>query len=259
MTTVTDLRLKGASNFRDIGGGLGAEGRRIRRERVFRSGELSRLTDDDLATLRRLGVRFIADLRSAKECDLLKSRLPDAEVHVHRADITMDIRIDGRHIMDHILDDPTPEGTARAVALSFGPTADFCGPALKLLVERLVHEDAPLLFHCTNGRDRTGVIAAMLLYLLGASREAIVTDFMLTNERIDVEIVVKNSILALNKAFGREVSREFVESVTLVKPFYIDTMFAFFAEKYGSPEGYLSHFDIDAALTGALRERLLER
>lgn len=258
MSTLLELRLQGAPNFRDIGDGIGAGGRRIRRHRVFRSGELSRLTDADVELLQRLGVNFVTDLRSLKECDLLPSRVA-AGVHVHRADITLDVRVDGRHIMDHILDDPTPENTARAVAMSFGPTADLCGPTLKFIVERLARHDAPLLFHCTNGRDRTGVIAAMLLHLLGASREDIVADFMLTNERIDLEIVVKNSIAALSKGLGRELSRDVVVSISLVRPEYIDAMFAHFDANYGSAEGYLRHFGIDAALTDALRERLLER
>ena len=67
MTATTELRLEGASNFRDIGGWTTADGRRLKRKRIFRSGELSQLTDADLDILRHLGIAFVADLRSLKE------------------------------------------------------------------------------------------------------------------------------------------------------------------------------------------------
>ena len=259
MTATTELRLEGASNFRDIGGWTTADGRRLKRKRIFRSGELSQLTDADLDILRHLGIAFVADLRSLKECELHRSRWPaDLKSELHRADITMDIRLNGQPIIDLIKEDREPASVARHVGLSFPVIADLCGPALKLIVDRLVSGVEPVVFHCTNGRDRTGVISVMLLYLLGAPREAIVADFMTTNERIDVERVIANTIDTFRRALGMELTRESIEMVTLVRAEYIDALFHGFVSRYGSAEGYLNHFGITETMREELRKRLLE-
>jgi protein-tyrosine phosphatase len=187
------------------------------------------------------------------------SRWPDGvNTELLLADITMDLQLDGRPIMELLLADRSPSATARTVGRSFPVIADLCGPALKQIAERLTDTGGPILFHCTNGRDRTGVISAMLLYILGAPREAIVADFMLTNERIDVERVVANTLETFRKVLGMEMSRDSVEMVTLVRAEYIDALFRGFETQYGSADGYLAHFGIDEVLRDRLRERLLE-
>jgi protein-tyrosine phosphatase len=259
MTENNQLRLEGAANFRDIGGSITTDGRRVKRAHIFRSGELSQLTDADLDLLRRLEIGCIVDLRSLKECELHRSRLPaDLKSKLHQADITLDIRLDGKPIIDMIKEDPSPEGVARAVAKGFPVIADLCGPTLKLIADRLAGGGAPVIFHCTNGRDRTGVISAMLLYLLGAPRDAIVADFMTTNERIDVERVIANTLDTYRKGLGMELTRESIEIATLVRAEYIDALFQGFDSRYGSAEGYLAHFGINPDLRERLRERLLE-
>lgn len=259
MTDTSLLRLAGAPNFRDIGGCLTMDGRRLKREKLFRSGELSRLSDADLATLQRLSIAFVLDLRSPQEGGLHPSRWPvELASEVHRAYIHPDITLDGRSVLDHIIEDPTPANVKSVVCRSFGPLADYCGPALTAITERLSRGTAPVVFHCTNGRDRTGVIAAMLLYMLGASREFIVADFLLTNQRIDVELVVENSQATFRKALGMEVDRAIVELCTLVYAEQIDALFQHLKTEYGSPDSYLREFGIDVAMQNALREALLE-
>ncbi len=258
-TAFHDLRMQGAGNFRDIGDRVTIDGQRIRAARVFRSGELSRLTDADYQRLRQIGIAFVADLRSQKECAALPTHWPaDMAAEVYTADIGMDSRVDGRPVMDVIFENPTPEHATNTVARAFSSIADMCGPALRVITAKLAEGVQPVIFHCTNGRDRTGIVAAMMLYMLGASRDEIVHDFMLTNERIDFRIAVENSINAFRKAMGVDIDREIVEMITLVRPHYIDTLFKSFDERYGSPEGYLDHFGIDAAMREALRGQLLE-
>lgn len=256
--TAADIRLDGAPNFRDIGGCVNADGRRIKRGVIYRSGELSHLTDRDLATLRQLGVGLLVDLRSLKECDVHRSRWPEGmNTEKHCADITVDIIVNGRPIMDMMLEIKTKEEATYIFGQGFGEIPVYCGPALKLVTERVAAGLCPIMYHCTNGRDRTGVMSAMLLYMLGAPHDVIVRDFMITNERIDVELVIKNSVAAY-KGMGVDIPREIFERAVLVQPEYIDIMFDGMITKYGSPDGYLQHFGIDDGLRQHLRERLLE-
>ena len=259
MTANREIRLQGAPNFRDIGGHATTDGRCVRRGQIFRSGELSNISDADLDTLCDLDIAYVADLRSIKEGNLLRTRWPGGmKTEHHRADISMALQLNGRPLTDVLRDDPTPNGAARVVGEGFRQIPDLCGPALKTITERLAVGPGAVLFHCTNGRDRTGVVSAMLLYQLGATREAIVQDFMTTNDRLDVERVIENSIKMFRDALGIPVSRETMALCTLVRPEYIDIMFDSVAEQYGSPEDYLRAFGIDAALTQKLRQRLLE-
>jgi len=259
MTFEDRIRLEGATNFRDIGGGRNEDGRQLRAGRIFRSGELSNLSDADIDTLSGLDIGCVVDLRSAKETSSMASRWPSGtSVELHRADITLDLRIDDRPVIDLIVENPEPDAIERIVCRGFPVIAEQCGPAVHMVTERLASSDKPLLFHCTNGRDRTGVIAAMLLHMLGLRREDILADFMLTNERIDVERVIANTLEAYRKALGMNLTRAAVEPVTLVRPSYIGALFQGMVDRYGSADGYLEHFGIDAALRSALRERLLE-
>jgi protein-tyrosine phosphatase len=259
MTTSVELRLQGAPNFRDIGGHPTTDGRRIKRERIFRSGELSHLTDADLAHLRKLNFSCVADLRSLGEGEVHRSRWPEGmDTKLHRANISMDMKLNGRPLTDVLKDDPTPTGAGRVMSESFRLIPDMCGPALKQISDQLAHDNRPVLFHCTNGRDRTGVISALLLYMLDANRESIVQDFITTNERINVEQVIENSIVTFRQALGIEVSRATMELCTLVSPGYIDVIFQFLEEKYGAVNGFLHTFGIDDALIQKLRQRLLE-
>lgn len=257
MKSSSETRLAGAPNFRDIGGWETSDGRRVRLGRMFRSGELSNLVEADLDVLRRLCVGCIVDLRSEKERSIHISRLPDDLVtEHHHANITVDARVDGRPIFDLLRQCATPEDAAGFVRHTFTKLPALCGPALGHVAGILASGRAPILFHCTNGRDRTGVVAALLLALLGTSREGIVADFMLTNERIDIEKVIANSIEVFSKA-GVEVDRRTMELVTLVRPQLIDALFEGIDADYGSLDNYFDTFGIDALRRGTLRELLV--
>ena len=255
----TILRFEGAPNFREVSGYRTPEGRRLKRGRIYRSGELSNLTDADLRILRDLGIGLVVDLRDAKETGVLVSRWPEGlSTEFHNADVSLDVRLEGRPIIDVLIENSDPVSVERIVGRGFPVIAEFCGPALKYIADRLSGGSEPILFHCTNGRDRTGVISAMLLYILGMPRDAIIADFMITNERINAERVIANTLETYRKAMGIEMTREAIEPATLVRASYIEVMLKGLAEKFGSPEGYLEHFGIDAALCTAIREHLLE-
>jgi protein-tyrosine phosphatase len=252
-----DIRLVGAPNFRDIGGCETSDGYRVRTGWMFRSGELSNLLESDIEVLRHLRVGCLVDLRSERERDVHVSRLPDGLVKAHHhANIAVNAQVGGRPIFELLRECATPDDAAGLVRHTFTKMPAQCGPALGYITETLARSQMPVLFHCTNGRDRTGVVAALLLALLGATREAIVADFMLTNERIDVEKVVENSIEVFRKA-GMEVDRRTMELVTLVRPQLIDAMFERIDAEYGELDNYFEAFGIDAKRRETLRELLI--
>jgi protein-tyrosine phosphatase len=169
------LRRIGGLNFRDLGGHLTADGRVVRKERVYRSAHLAHLNHEGPHPLDSIRLRTLITLQSRLEVRHLgppRSEFLQSGVrweHIPIGDTWF--REDGFHKID------TKPGQEHLVILTEF-RADW-QMFFKLLAEREVY---PLLFHCSAGRDRTGVGAAMLLDLLGVSRERIIADFLVSNE-----------------------------------------------------------------------------
>jgi protein-tyrosine phosphatase len=173
------LNLAGASNFRDLGGYLTRDGRTVRWRQIFRSNHLAHLTSDDAAILRALGVKSAFDFRGATEraealCGL-------SEITVHSLPV-----------------EPTVVASLRAIAAGGTPlTADHAvevmrdsyrsyvqqnTPRYRSLFAHLLEDRAPLVIHCTAGKDRTGFACALILHSLGVPEDVISEDYLLTNQ-----------------------------------------------------------------------------
>jgi protein-tyrosine phosphatase len=145
------LQLSGATNFRDLGGYAGQGGRSVRWRQLFRSDHLADLTPEDLLTIDRLGVARVFDFRGKTERLAQACAIPGAVVHSLAIEPTV---VQG---LKTLID-----------------AAQFFG--------HLLADDAPLVFHCTAGKDRTGFAAALLLEALGVPRAVILQDYLLTND-----------------------------------------------------------------------------
>ena len=163
------LRLAGADNVRDLGGLPARDGRITRRGRIFRGELLPSLLDEDVETLvRRAGLRTVVDLRTR------------AEIRHHPGDwlrhgvawVNAPLRLGGFGPVPDAGDDHV-EGY---IGFLMGRPQ-----AIVLAAETLMADGShPALFHCAAGKDRTGVICALLLDVLGVEREAIGADYALT-------------------------------------------------------------------------------
>lgn len=175
------VALEGASNLRDLGGWPAADGRHIRRGQVFRGASLARLTAADRATIGRLGLRSVVDLRSADEQARRPDRLEGLPVMHLSLPLEAAPGFDLRPLLaSHETQAATFLAALRAAYRAYAlDCADRYARLFALLLEPARR---PLLFHCTAGKDRTGVAAALLLAALGASSAAIETDYLATNQ-----------------------------------------------------------------------------
>jgi protein-tyrosine phosphatase len=168
------LRRIGGLNFRDLGGHPVQDGRRVRHAMVYRSAHLAHINASEPHPLRSIRLRTLVTLQSRLEVRHLgppKAEFLESGVrweHIPIGDAWF--REDGFHKID------TKPGHEHLVILT--EFRNDWQMFFKLLAEREVY---PLLFHCSAGRDRTGVGAAMLLELLGVSRERIIEDFLVSN------------------------------------------------------------------------------
>jgi len=259
MNKVSEIRIKGAPNFRDMGGCPAGDGRIVKRGVLFRSGHLSSLTAADMETLRRLNIGLIVDLRSRSESELHPTRWPE-EIETKRLSmhIDTDLRAGDKNLLAIVREDPTVTGARRVVEHTYRSLPAACGPTLKVLIDRLAQGQMPALVHCTQGRDRTGFVCAMVLHALGATRDVIAADFLKTNETTDIEEAVKLAHATLLNQFGVEVEREALYLMTRVSREFLDAGFDVIDKTWGSSDGYLQAFGIDEPLKEKLRRQLLE-
>lgn len=172
------LPLQGASNFRDLGGYPGQGGRPVRWRRLFRSEHLGGLTLDDQATLAALGLAKSFDFRGLAERAAMPNRLPGVSQHSLAIEPSVaqrmqDVTAAGMHL--------TAPAMAVLMEELYRRLVNEQAHRFAELFEHLLQAEAPLVFHCTAGKDRTGVAAALILLALGVPREVVRQDFLLTN------------------------------------------------------------------------------
>lgn len=187
-----EIPLEGTVNFRELGGYRAADGRRVRYGLLYRGGNLDALQSmADRQVLRSWGLHAILDLRSEGECAKHPDPVvPGADYHrmcaMRMADGTeMDFSSTG---IERLAQEKAAFEKAAGHPVhdyewfsSLYRQMPFGNPAYRLLFRLLEEQRAPLLFHCTCGKDRTGIAAMLILLALGVSREEAMRDYMLTN------------------------------------------------------------------------------
>ena len=173
------LRLSGASNFRDLGGYVGHAGRAVRWRHLFRSDHLAALTQDDMVELSRHGLARVCDFRGEAERAPMLCGMPGLSVHFLPIEPTVVQGMNDLLAAGHEL---TAQDTVRLMQETYRAFVHDNAKAYAGFFQLLLASDAPLVFHCTAGKDRTGFAAALILLCLGVSRDVVMQDYLLTNE-----------------------------------------------------------------------------
>ena len=235
---------EGCFNFRDIGGYPAADGRAIRWGRYFRAGRQDRMTPGDLVLAAELGIRTQIDLRRPDEVRSC-GRGPFEE-------------FGSRYVGLSVLPDGSYEQLNRETGtLGERYLAYFqysAEPWLRVFEVLAESECYPVLLHCTAGKDRTGVITALLLSILGVDRTVIEADFALTNRDVPrhVEFVVRGP------GFPEGMSREAFTQSAGVREDAICIFLDGLEDQHGGPLQFLHNLGVDDAMQDAIRDNLLE-
>ena len=173
--------LEGTLNFRDLGG-YPAAGGVTRWGVVYRSDKLSALTDADLQHLTGLGLRTVCDFRYDRELDEDPSRLPDG-ARVVRLAVGSAPGDNPRSLEDMIRAGEITHVSAEMMAFGYLVMLENQAPLFGELVGLVAEpEQHPVVIHCTAGKDRTGLGAALLLGAVGVDEDVIVEDYALTDQ-----------------------------------------------------------------------------
>jgi protein-tyrosine phosphatase len=227
--------LAGGLNFRDAGGYQTADGTRMHLGRLYRSGSLAELTEADLDHVHALGLKLICDLRTPREAERGPDRLPDAA----RAGYVSAPAYAHNNYSDwlrtalfrrHELDDVIADGYVRLV--------DHHAPGLGRVLKWLADpENLPALVHCTAGKDRTGVVVALLHAALGVPYETLLADYALSNGEFDRICHISRRDIQRMRHVG--ITDNEITAIMCANPLNLHRLFAHLRARYGSVEGYL--------------------
>ncbi len=168
------LAMDGVRNFRDLGGYPTADGGEIRWGRAFRSGRLDETTDADLARIERLGITKVFDLRTQEEVDRQPDRLPDSVEHIHLP-MSSSVAVQ-KGLLERITDGDVTSYTKADMAEGYLRMLERFPEYLQQMVGA-VADGETILFHCTAGKDRTGITAMTLLGLAGVADGHVLDDY----------------------------------------------------------------------------------
>jgi protein-tyrosine phosphatase len=172
-------RLQGATNFRDLGGYPGQDGRPLRWRKLFRSEHLGRLTAADQARLAELGLTRAFDFRGTAERAATPYQLPGLVQVSLAIEPSVVQRMKDMVAAGNPLSAPLAADLMRELYRSL---INDQAHHFAALFEHLLQADTPLVMHCTAGKDRTGVAVALILLALGVPRALVLQDYLLTNE-----------------------------------------------------------------------------
>lgn len=223
--------LEGASNFRDLGGYPTKNGRRVKWGHLYRSADISKLTDADLQVLADLHITAVCDLRGPDEIKTNPDRLPAGATWYN-----MPAGSENTSATTAALMGAKPANRDSMMMVFYGRT-DHLKAKYKPMFDQLLalNNDKALLFHCTAGKDRTGIGAALILSALGVDRAIILKDYAATNE------YWKGNREQLVQAMAKQgMDEKTVKSMLAANPSYLQTTFDTIDRQYGSMDKFLA-------------------
>ncbi len=238
------VELCGTCNARDLGGLPLVRGGVTRGGRYFRADAPLRVDDGDADALLALGVTTVLDLREPGEVGREPSALADHPgLTVVYVDIWSGLR--AAHAARGRPRDPWD------LAVLYTTALDHAGPEFASALEHLAAAEGAALFHCTVGKDRTGLLAALLLESVGVARETILEDYALTHDRIDA---VRVRLLA--QSAERGVRREDHARLLGATPDVLAHALSHLDREHGGVRAYLLRAGAEAATLARIEERL---
>lgn len=251
------LCIKGAPNFRDLGGYTSSDSRSLKWGKLYRSSKLSTLTPSDIEYVNRLGVTLICDFRQETEMQLEPTVLGENPkqliAHLPVMPGSSQSFMDSLH--NGIIDIEDSATFMQQLNREFVSTQM---PRYAQMFKLLLADEHTLLLHCASGKDRTGFGAAILLDVLGVSEDAIVEDYLLTNTYLPLQEELERLSANVKNSKGAVVGQEILRPLLEVRPEYILACFDEIALRYGSRNNfYAKALGLDDEHINRLRDTYL--
>lgn len=208
------IKLKGANNARDFGGIKSKDGKTVRENLFLRSNALHKLTEKDIEILKKKDLKTVIDLRTLVEKD------EDPDIEIDEVDyfhipifkeevigITKENNSDPKKMLDNL---PDMSELYKIIV-----TDEYCVSQIRKVFEIVTDEkrEGSVLWHCTQGKDRCGLISAIFLFILGVEKKSVLEDFLNTNISAKKKARLLGSLTFLlrrNRSLAKEVYNIFL-------------------------------------------------
>jgi protein-tyrosine phosphatase len=228
-------------NFRDIGGLQTSERKTVKWGKIFRSDNLSGLKKSEFQKFNDLGIESVYDLRTESEIKGKEDRLPETVRYVHfptvkdNGDLLTQLK--GKVINGEISEE---ESIRLTLDLYQGSVTENL-PAFRTLVHEILKSDKPVLYHCSAGKDRTGIITALILSILKVDRQTILNEYLLSNyyRRAKIEKMLGKAKLA--KVIKPHLNLVVIKNFMKVDAQYLNATFEIIDKKYGGMDKFIKN------------------
>ena len=238
------IDLEGCLNFRDLGGYPTRDGRLVRWRRLFRSDGLHLLTAADIRRLRdEIGLAEVIDLRSTAELSSEGRGMLAAEP----------LRFHHVPLFDGEVREQRAKAAEMTLADRYALMAEFAAERIAGVITRLAEASGPAVFHCAAGKDRTGVISAILLALLDVPDEVIVADYAATQDNLDA---IVDRLMSLDGY--KQMLASLPPDTLHAKPETMIALLQHLGARFGSVADYARQAGVSEQAIASLRASLVE-
>lgn len=255
------LKLTSVRNPRDLGGLKTQDGHQLKSKRLIRSGKISALLPADAAWLKKYGLVKIIDLRSQDEC----RKTPDSTIAgVEHYNISVSVNdttqaaTSLKELEKQYSSDPLAGFRQMCTSYRENVLSTKAQKAFHQVLELLANtETGAILFHCSEGKDRTGLVTLLLLYLLGVNLETIRQDYLFSNIMLD-DYRARRDAKAVKEGANFN-TRACMRSLGSVANEYLDAALIAIQKNYGNLDSYLQEqIGVSSTLKSQLQKLYLE-
>lgn len=228
-----------AVNFRDIGGIKTQDGKTVKWGKIFRSDNLSGIRTSEFDKLGDLHIHTVFDLRTIHETKGKEDHLPANIQYIHaptikdKADLLTQLK-------PKVLNGELTEQQSMELTLQlYRDNVSKNLPELRQLMHQILDSSEPVLYHCSAGKDRTGILTALILCVLNVDRETIFDEYMLSNYYRNDKIEKMLGKARLLKVVKPHLNLQVIENFMQVDRRYLNASFEVIDEQYGGVNSFI--------------------
>ena len=233
------IQIKKVNNFRTVGNIKNTEGRTLKSGKLYRSAHLHKLKKKSFDDIEKLGIKEVIDLRNSKEISQSPDQLP-AETVYKKYSAFEDEGDQLAQAKKLVLKGKVNASDADKRMIDFYREYVTENPAtIKVIITEILDSKDPILYHCTAGKDRTGIVTALILTILKFDKKTIYNEYLLSNN-FRKDLVEKRLRLANSLHFiYPKMDLQVLEKLSWVEKRYLDAAFGEIDKKYGSTDAYI--------------------